>query len=560
MPKSSSLTWLASTARTLTEVKAPTGAVQEQRQLRLADGTYLVASCWHPAAGGPWPALLMRQPYGRAIASTVVYAHPAWYAARGYLVVIQDVRGCGDSGGTFRLFANEAQDGSETLAWLRAQPDCNGKVGCYGFSYQGLSQLLWDGPDVPDCTAPAMAGLDLQQHWCQDGAAPWWCLGLAWALQLAAARSKRQNDGATWNRIRRALDSGRFLHDGWLLLQDADPDNHLLRWWSETEGDADAMPWPAGGVNAVLRRPMLIIGGWYDPALRGSLDLQQRSRQAGGTPQTVVGPWTHLDWHDSDVDQQQLAFFDRHLKAQPAAVRSRSGGGPEDAVQLFDVGRQQWRGWADWPATKPWAWCLRGEGLSAVKTEAGELLPASEEASVAGGWDRLVFDPWRPTPASGGHLDLQAGPVDRTGLDRRSDVLTFTSAPLQQPLPLCGAACLRIRAASEGNGFDICGTLGLLHGDGGAHQRVEQLCMGVNRWCGSSARHMAWREVRFQPLLCTLPAGQRLRLSVALGAWPLIGINPGDGCAPHAVASHERRVVVVTFDWHEARFSLPLLA
>ncbi len=162
------------------------GALQEvihgERQLVLPDGVALQASCWRPRQGGPWPALLMRQPYGRPLASTMVYAHPAWYAAHGYLVVVQDVRGCGDSGGSFRLFANEARDGSCTMAWLRTQPECNGRIGCYGFSYQGLTQLLWDGPDGPDCTAPAMAGLSLQHHWCRDGRADWWVLGLAWAL------------------------------------------------------------------------------------------------------------------------------------------------------------------------------------------------------------------------------------------------------------------------------------------------------------------------------------------------------------------------------------------
>ena len=500
----------------------------------------------------------MRQPYGRALASTAVYAHPAWYAAHGYLVVIQDVRGCGDSEGVFRLFVNEARDGSETLAWLKRQPDCNGKVGCYGFSYQGLSQLLWQGPDVPLCTAPAMAGLDLQQHWCQDGAAQWWSLGLAWALQLAAARCKRSHDGASFTRIRRTLDSGTFVDDGWSLLQDVDPNNHLLHWWSRNNA---TVTWPDRGLEAVLQKPMLIIGGWYDPYLRGSLDLQRRSLRAGGTPQLVVGPWTHLDWHDGKVDRQQLAFFDRYLKEGPAAERRHGDTESGNRVQLFDPGRRQWWRGAGWPATEPHAWCLLGHGLSGVDAEAGRLLPMSQvrtRSPAAGGWDRLVFDPWRATPARGGHLDLQAGPVDRTGLDRRSDVLTFTSSPLKQPLPLCGAASLRLRAASEGHGFDLCCTLGLLHGDDPC-SRVEQLSMGVNRWLGAEARCRAWREVWFQPLLYTLPAGQRLRLSIALGGWPLIGINPGDGRSAHHVADHERQVVVVTFDWDEACFTLPLV-
>src|ERR1700749_2577228 len=106
----------------------------------LADGTTLVSDHYYPArsAGeGPWPTLLMRQPYGRDIASTVVYAHPVWFARHGYHVVIQDVRGRGGSSGEFYPFRYEAQDGTESIAWLRRHNACNGRIGMYGFSYQG---------------------------------------------------------------------------------------------------------------------------------------------------------------------------------------------------------------------------------------------------------------------------------------------------------------------------------------------------------------------------------------------------------------------------------------
>ena len=84
----------------------------------------------------------MRQPYGREIASTVTYLHPSWWANHGYLVVIQDVRGQGDSEGIFNGFSQEASDTCQTNKWVRSLPECNGKLGTYGFSYQGFTQLL----------------------------------------------------------------------------------------------------------------------------------------------------------------------------------------------------------------------------------------------------------------------------------------------------------------------------------------------------------------------------------------------------------------------------------
>ena len=519
--------------------------IHGQRQLVLPDGVALQASCWRPRHGGPWPALLMRQPYGRDLASTMVYAHPAWYAAHGYLVVVQDVRGCGGSGGRFRLFASEARDGSCTMAWLRAQPDCNGRIGCYGFSYQGLTQLLWDGPDVPDCTAPAMAGPSLQHHWCRDGQADWWALGLAWALQLAAAACQRRGDGAAHGRIRKALDRQDFVEEGWGLLQQVDPDNHLLRWWS---GNWESPV--ADGLAAVLRRPMLLIGGWYDPYLRGTMALYDQSLKAGGCPRLVVGPWTHGNWHGGQLDQRHLAFFDRHLKDSPPER-------PQDPVQLFDGGCGRWWRGSHWPQQALERCWLRGTGLSGVDPQAGVLLPESEKA-MAGGWDRLVLDPWRPTPARGGHLDLKAGPADRHDLDCRSDVLTFTTLPLPHALTISGTVRLQLKAASGGKGFDLCCALSQMR-ETADRLQVEQLCMGVERWLGPQAQALAWRRVDFQPLLQTVPAGVRLRLSIALAGWPLIGINPGNGRAPHTVAAHERQVVVVHFCWDEACLRLPLL-
>ena len=521
------------------------GVTRGQRTLVLPDGVALRSNCWRPEHGGPWPALLMRQPYGRDLASTMVYAHPAWYAAHGYLVVVQDVRGCGDSGGSFRLFANEARDGSCTMAWLRSQPDCNGRVGCYGFSYQGLTQLLWDGPDLPDCTAPAMAGPSLQHHWCRDGQADWWALGLAWALQLAAAACRRRGDGVAYARIRKALRNQDFLEEGWTLLQQADPENHLLRWWS---GDWES-PAAAADPEAVLRRPTLLVGGWYDPYLRGVLALYERSREAGGRPHLLVGPWTHGNWHGGQLDQRHLDFFNHHLKDSPPEQ-------PPAPVQLFDPGCGRWWRGSHWPRQAAGRYWLRGVGLSGVDPHAGALLPESERA-MAGGRDQLVLDPWRPTPARGGHLDLQAGPTDRHDLDCRSDVLTFTTAPLSRPLTLCGAARLRLQAASEGQGFDLCCALSQV-GEADGRPRVEQLAMGVERWTGPQAQETLDRQVAFQPLLQTVAAGWRLRLSIALAGWPLIGINPGNGRPPHTVAAHERHVVVVHFRWGAACLQLPL--
>src|ERR1700745_1888830 len=134
---------------------------------RLSDGIHLVSDHYHPPQSGPQTTLLMRQPDGRDIASTVVYAHPVWFATQGYNVVIQDVRGRGDSEGDFYPFRNEGRDGAETIRWPRTRSESNGRMGMYGFSYQGMTQWLAaaEEPEGLVCIAPAQTACDLYHGW-----------------------------------------------------------------------------------------------------------------------------------------------------------------------------------------------------------------------------------------------------------------------------------------------------------------------------------------------------------------------------------------------------------
>ena len=168
----------------------------ESRALLTRDGIRLDADIYRPQSDEKLPILLMRQPYGRNIASTVVYAHPRWYAAQGYIVVIQDVRGRGTSEGEFSLFAHEVEDGEDTLAWLADLPGSTGEVGMYGFSYQGMTQLYASASLAPNLKAlcPAMIAWDLYRDWATENGAFCLQMNLGWAVQLAAASAQRRGD------------------------------------------------------------------------------------------------------------------------------------------------------------------------------------------------------------------------------------------------------------------------------------------------------------------------------------------------------------------------------
>jgi len=527
--------------------------------MRCRDGTRLVARIWRPPGDGAWPVLLMRQPYGRAIASSVTYAHPSWYARQGFLVVVQDVRGQGDSEGRFTGFRQEAADGADAVRWARGLPGSNGRLGTYGFSYQGLTQLLNDGGDgdptaLPDCTAPAMAGTSERDHWACEGEAHWWALGLGWGLQLAALQLRRRGLPAAWSRLRDSLTSGRFLEEGPQLLRELDPDG-MARGWLES--DPAAAGWREHAVMpALLRRPMLLLGGWYDPHLRGVLALWRQARAAGGRPQLQLGAWSHLDWRGG-ADRVLLAFFRQQLLAGPAGPAVADPGALTAGTTLLQC--QTSGAWLPLTAAElergagaAVFWGLRSEGLAAVDAEEGMLLPDAP----GGGVVTLVHDPWRPVPGRGGHLGLDAGPCQRGDIDSRADVACFTGPAVTRRQRLVGQPVLQLPVAADQPGFDLCAALSVLSGAGA----VVQVSTGVCRRRGEGCLQRRELRLALQPLLLHLEPGERLRLSLAGAAWPQIAVNPGDGSLPNSGPGPRHRVISLHLQLAGARLELHPLA
>lgn len=513
--------------------------------LILPDGVELKSRIWTPKhQSGPWPALLMRQPYGRAIASTVTYAHPRWWAEQGFVVVVQDVRGQGGSGGRFNGFGQEAADTDATLTWVRGLPECNGRIGVYGFSYQGFTQLLAQtGSTLPDCLAPAMTGLDERDHWSCEGGAHWWHLGLGWGLQLAALQSQRKGDQQAWEDIRRCLEDNRYCRDGLALLRRVDPDGMACRWLGQSPAETNG--WirhhPS---DALMRQPMLLIGGWWDPHLRGVLDLHQRSLAAGGNPELHIGPATHLQWWP-EAQQLHLDFFRRHLCDAPLNAEQASEQPGTRAMHVWDQCTHRWNAIGVGDASGG-TWRLSGSALACHDMSNGRLIAtASEEASAAqADTDAVVIvhDPWRATPAIGGHLSPNPGPCDRASVDARTDVATFTSAPLTQPLQLRGRPVLSLPASADQPGFDLCVALAVCPaGSAESHQ----ISTGVARVIGEQALAETTHAIELQGLEACLQPGDRLRLSIAGACWPAIAINPGTGSATCGPPSLDCRVISI---------------
>lgn len=505
------------------------------------DGVRLDADIYRPepvSKSETFPVLLMRQPYGRRIASTVVFAHPVWYAARGYIVVIQDVRGRGTSDGIYRAFEREAEDGADAVRWAAGLPGSNGRVGMYGFSYQGITQLLAASALLAEsgtarplaAIAPAMIGYTIVDDWVYEGGSFYLAPNIGWGVQMAAEDARLAGDTGAYLDLRQAaavLPLGGPVPTRPDILMRHAGFGHYAEWVSHApDSDYWRRVAPAGRLSG-LDIPALHIGGWYDLMLPGTLAAFRELSDVAEAPQSlVIGPWTHLDWSgrhpavrtgpagESDVDLQLLAWFDHWLKDGPTP------GLVEKPVRLFEFGSNRWHDLAAWPAPEPASFYLGGDGRAALVPSAGTLC---QTLASDNGVDAVVLDPWRPTPTVGGHAGVPGGRVDRSVIDTRADVLTFTTAPLEAPITLAGNIAVELFCESDRRCFDISAVLSEV-GPDGASINITEGYLRVEPGAATSPLRLDLR-----PLAARIATGQALRLSLALANFPAHPLNVGDG-------------------------------
>jgi putative CocE/NonD family hydrolase len=535
--------------------------IQETASMLTRDGVRLDADIYRPEIKENLPVLLMRQPYGREIASTVVYAHPSWYAECGYMVVIQDVRGRGTSEGQFDLFTYEIEDGLDTIEWVARLPGSNGKVGMYGFSYQGMTQLYAaiHRPAVLKVLAPAMVAYDLYADWAYENGA--FCLqaNLGWAIQLAAETARLRGDEAAYRQLYEAsrnLPLNDKIPANPAILQDLAPDSFYHTWLNNHQ---PGKYWEERSPKYLLENvdlPMLHIGGWFDPYLRGTLNLYRAMVAKSEYPQhLIIGPWGHLPWGrklgaidygmeaQNPIDEIQVAWFDYFLKDEDNGIKE------EASVCLWEMGSNRWRYFDKFPDTETKIYYLASDGLAGMREDSGMLweyeaadgLEEEEETDCATDFtnytDRLVHDPWRPVPALGGHAAFPSGSFDRSSLDCRSDILTYTSAPVEDDLHLVGEIKVIIYCEANRPSFDLCAVLSTVTEEGKVfnfaqgYLRVDDATMPIT--------------ITLQATCIRITSEQRLRLSLSAACFPAYPVNPGNGKLPHEASLMEMEIITL---------------
>lgn len=399
----------------------------------MRDGVRLATDVYQPTGPAePRPVVLLRTPYGKHL-SEENNGWSSYFASHGYVAVVQDCRGCHRSEGDVGFLWPESDDGVDTVAWIRAQEWCDGRIATHGTSWSGWTQTAAaaGGAEGLEAMVVTMSGARAHQTSVRHHGA----LELrfmAWAFWHSALHAGPGRRTPPW--IDAALNSARPSVTDWLSalpLRRGDSQLALIepyeRWLLDiaTRSDFDER-WahpsvnPIGYVDQFPGAATLLVGGWYDSYARATFQLYEALAQAGRGPvRVLMGPWTHgtaqpetsvagdvefgpdaalpsfaqlhLDWYDEFVRGS-----DRGLAgAAPIRLFVMGGGsGRRTSTGRIDHGGQ-WREEHEWPLARTTftAMYLHGDGTLRADP------PAEPDARTD-----YLFDPTRPVPTIGGNL------------------------------------------------------------------------------------------------------------------------------------------------------------
>lgn len=504
----------------------------------MRDGVRLAADLWRPEAPGRYPVLLVRTPYMKTGLNLGEWGR--YFAKQGYIFVVQDTRGRGDSEGKFVFFAGDGRDGFDSIEWLARQPWSNGKVGTLGLSYLGTVQWLAAKEHPPHlaCMAPtAPAGRWFEEIPYLGGA-----FAYEWALNWVNGTSGRisQNPNAAevdWTKIlahRPILTSdsvmGRVmpLYRSWLLHPVEGP------FWHQMEYTAKDF--------AGITIPTLTTTGWYDADQPGAM-MYWRGLMANAPDKSrhflVAGPWSHIQTFaggeakigdteltpDAAIDNKaiHLAFFDWCLKGKTATF-------DEPRAKVYVTGVNAWRTFDAYPPAtmSPKKLYLTSDGSANTLSGTGRLTWTPPDDAKP---DRITYDPKNPVPGHMGDLGL-----DRRQIQQREDVLVYTSDALSEPVEIIGKVMVTLEAASDARDTDFTAVLSDVDPDGRALKLGPVVSIRRARYRHGFAKEELLTPGKTETYQLELydighqfRAGHRIRLEISSSAAPYFNPNQNTG-------------------------------
>jgi len=569
--------------------------VEKNIPCKMKDGTILYADIYRPKEKGRFPVLLTRLPYGKDLP---FYSHRYLDTNRlvekGFIVIIQDVRGRFQSEGDFHSFNQEAEDGYDTVEWAASLSYSTGKVGMFGLSYYGYTQLLAATKKPPHLTAifPAMTlndqrngiiyrngvfALGLFETWILESILPNW-------LKRNYKNQKKQSE-----MLRTLADSLNQINN-WFAYA---PINTLppIKALGEVNFFFEPLSHPIEdddywrGSSLVdkyedLQLPAYHLAGWYDcflgPTLENYVEMAKVNNQKGNKQKLIIGPWGHGSFSsiqgersfgvhasgewinlEEDITDLHIRWFNYWLKGIETNI------GKEPPVKIFVMGINEWRDEMEWPLARTvyTEYYLHSDGNANTNNGDGRLTtvkPADEKS------DSFIFDPKKPVPSKGGGTlfagPLTMGPLNQSEIEQRQDILIYTSEPLTEALEVTGQVKVKLWASTEAKDTDFTAKLVDTAPNGNAFILSEGIVNAKYRNGYLPEEELNGEIVEYEIDLWStsnvfLP-GHRITLEISSSSFPQYAPNRNTGYS--VIVSSETKKVCQTI-FHNAQFASRLI-
>jgi hypothetical protein len=512
--------------------------------IAMRDGVKLAANVYLPDGPGPWPVVLTRTPYlkdGRMYATGA-----ARWTNAGYAFVVQDVRGKGHSEGFYDAFANDIEDGYDTVEGLATQPWSNGKIGIMGASAMGITSNLAAIADPPHLKAAYVIVAPNETFTTSFlGGVP------------------KDKDNTDWLKGQKVAQS----------VIDASQAHIERSVFTDRAGPGASLKY--------VRIPMYNVGGWYDIFNTGNVYnftwLQNHGASgARGNQKLMMGPFGHgelsggLAYNGEDSlftimggsNPQDIRWFDYWLKGIDNGIMD------EPPVDLFMMAAAEKGAYspknrhikaANWPLDFRETRYYLAPGLD-LSTKA----PTQPDAKTS-----YRFDPANPVKTYGGaNLTFARGPQDQRQVGQRQDYLRFQTPVLDKDVVIAGPVSVDLYAATDGLDTDFEAKLVDVYPDGyealvldapiRARYRHGRMADDVQMMTPGAPEKMT---IDLWNTAITFEKGHRIALHITSSNSPRFEVNPNTG-EPTGQHTMKPRVAVNTiyFDKdHPSALVLPLV-
>jgi putative CocE/NonD family hydrolase len=546
----------------------------------MRDGVRLATDIYRPKGiEEDLPTIFVRTPYNFTKPEKYTLRIVTGFVSKGYAVVVQNERGKFFSEGEWEILGFPRTDGYDALTWIAGQPWSNGKVGTIGCSSSAEWQMALAATDHPAHAAmvPMAAGAGIgrvggfyeQGNWYRGGVFQMlflsWLYGVQNTQRPTLPADLSQDDlvrlstyfdlapdmpEIEWDtaiahlpllEIMESVDGPKGIYAEFVQRFPDDPE------WYEGGLYHDDEPW---GV------PSLWLNSWYDISVGPNLALFNHvthnadDTEVANNQFVVIAPVTHCGFMrteeetvvgDREIGDARLDYmalisnwFDYWLKGE-------DNGFADDTpkVQYYTMGRNEWQSAPTWPPpgvemvtyyldSGGRANSLFGDGTLSAK------MPAAETTS-----DTFKYDPTVPVPSIGGGVccigdAIEAGSFDQREIESRSDVLVYTSGPLEEALEVTGTIEVTLYVSSDAKDTDFTVKLIDVYPDGRAYNIDETIQRvrfreGYDRQVFMEPGQIY--ELAISPMSTsnTFAEGHRIRIEISSSNFPRFARNLNTG-------------------------------